>query len=255
LRIRLLPSKVGDSVPQLLTTFLVDDHVAIDGGSIALSLGPDLMSRVRDVVVTHSHSDHTAMIPIFVAEAYTSLVSPVVIHGTADVIADLRNHIFNDHIWPDFEKIHLIHKSEPSIKFETIEPGQRFRIGDLSIMPIGVNHTVPCVGLIVEDSGAAVLFTSDTYTTDEIWEQARQNQKLKAVFVDVSYPKELETLAAASKHLTPQSLARDLEKLKRDVEILAVHIKPTGREQVIRQLVELNDARISVAEAERLYVW
>jgi len=254
-RIRLLPSKVGDSVPQLLTTFLVDDHVAIDGGSIALSLGPDLMSKVRDVVVTHSHSDHTAMIPIFVAEAYTSLVSPVVIHGTADVIADLRNHIFNDHIWPDFEKIHLIHKAEPSIRFETIEPGRQFRVGDLSILPIPVNHTVPCVGLIVEDGGAAVLFTSDTYTTDEIWEQARQNQNLKAVFVDVSYPNELEKLADASKHLTPQSLARDLEKLKRDVPVFAVHIKPTGREQVIIQLAALNDPRISVAEADRIYTW
>ena len=255
MRIRLLPSKVGDSVPQLLTTFLVDDHVAIDGGSIALSLGPDLMSKVRDVVVTHSHSDHTAMIPIFVAEAYTSLVSPVVIHGTADVIADLRNHIFNDHIWPDFEKIHLIHKAEPSIRFETIEPGRQFRVGDLSILPIPVNHTVPCVGLIVEDGGAAVLFTSDTYTTDEIWEQARQNQNLKAVFVDVSYPNELEKLADASKHLTPQSLARDLEKLKRDVPVFAVHIKPTGREQVIIQLAALNDPRISVAEADRIYTW
>ena len=255
MRIRLLPSKVGDSVPQLLTTFLVDDHVAIDGGSIALSLGPDLMSKVRDVVVTHSHSDHTAMIPIFVAEAYTSLVSPVVIHGTADVIADLRNHIFNDHIWPDFEKIHLIHKAEPSIRFETIEPGRQFRVGDLSILPIPVNHTVPCVGLIVEDGGAAVLFTSDTYTTDEIWEQARQNQNLKAVFVDVSYPNELEKLADASKHLTPQSLARDLEKLKRDVPVFAVHIKPTGREQVIIQLAALNDRRISVAEADRIYTW
>jgi cAMP phosphodiesterase len=251
----LLPSKVGDSVPQLLTTFLIDDHVAIDGGSIALSLGPDLMSRVRDVVVTHSHSDHTAMLPIFIAEAYTSLQSPVVIHGTAEVIADLRNHIFNDHIWPDFEKIHLIHKAEPSIKFETIEPRRQFRIGDLSILPVPVNHTVQCTGLIVEDDAGAVLFTSDTYTTDEIWEQARRNKKLKAVFVDVSYPNELEKLAAASKHLTPQSLARDLEKLQVDVPVLAVHIKPTGRERVISQLADLKDPRISVAEPERVYCW
>jgi cAMP phosphodiesterase len=195
------------------------------------------------------------MLPIFIAEAYTSLQSPVVIHGTAEVIADLRTHIFNDHIWPDFEKIHLIHKAEPSIKFEMIEPRREFRIGGLSILPIPVNHTVPCIGLIIEDAGAAVLFTSDTYTTDEIWEQARQTPKLKAVFVDVSYPNELEKLAAASKHLTPQSLARDLEKLQREVPVLAVHIKPTGRERVISQLAELNDRRISVAEPERVYSW
>jgi cAMP phosphodiesterase len=255
LRIRLLPSRVGDSAPQLLTTFLIDEHVAIDGGSIALSLGPDLMGRVRDIVVTHSHSDHTAMLPIFIAEAYTSLTAPVVIHGTAEVIADLRNHIFNDHIWPDFERIHLIHKSEPSLRFETIEPGRPFSIGNLTIRPVSVNHTVPCVGLIVEDEGAAVVFTSDTYTTDEIWEQACRTRNLKAVFVDVSYPNELEKLAADSKHLTPQSLAVDLKKLKCDVEIFAVHIKPARREHVIRELAALNDPRISVAEPDRVYAW
>jgi cAMP phosphodiesterase len=195
------------------------------------------------------------MLPIFIAEAYTVLKSPVVIYGTAEVISDLRNHIFNDRIWPDFEKIHLIHKAEPSIRFELIEPGRQFSIRNLTIRPVPVNHTVPCVGLIVEDAAAAVLFTSDTYTTDEIWERARETQNLKAVFVDVSYPNELEKLAAASKHLTPQSLARDLEKLNRDVEIFAVHIKPTGRDKVIRELAALNDPRISVAESDRTYRW
>src|SRR5262249_2502925 len=213
------------------------------------------MSRVRDVVVTHSHSDHTAMLPIFIAEAYTSLTSPVVIHGTAEVISDLRNHIFNDHIWPDFEKIHLIHKAEPSLRFETIEPRRQFTVGNLAIRPVPVNHTVTCMGLIVEDARAAVLFTSDTYTTDEIWECARQTRNLKAVFVDVSYPNELETLAAASKHFTPQSLAQDLKKLNRDVPVLAVHIKPSGRDQVIAQLAALADPRISVAEPDRVYSW
>jgi cAMP phosphodiesterase len=167
----------------------------------------------------------------------------------------LRTHIFNDHIWPDFEKIHMIHSAEPSLRFETIEPGIQFSLGDLTIHPVPVNHLVPCIGLIVEDAGAAVLFTSDTYTTDEIWERARQTRNLKAVFVDVSYPNELEKLAADSRHLTPQSLALDLKKLNRDVEIIAVHIKTAGREQVIRQLGGLNDPRISVGEPSKIYSW
>jgi len=195
------------------------------------------------------------MLPIFIAEAFTTLTSPVVIHGTAEVIADLRNHIFNDHIWPDFEKIQLIHRPEPSLKFETIEPGRQFTIGNLEIHPVPVNHTVPCVGLIVQDAQAAVLFTSDTYTTDEIWERARHTRNLKAVFVDVSYPNELEKLAADSRHFTPGVLALDLKKLNRDVEILAVHIKPAGRDQVIRQLAALKDPRISIAEPDRTYSW
>lgn len=83
-----------------------------------------------------------------------------------------------------------------------------------------MNHTVPTVGLLVEEDRAAVIYTSDTYVTDQLWQVANRAQYLKAIFVDVSYPNELETLAAASRHLTPQSLGSELLKLKREAENL-----------------------------------
>jgi cAMP phosphodiesterase len=100
-----------------------------------------------------------------------------------------------------------------------------------------------------------VIFTSDTYTTDEIWQAARGVERLRAVFVDVSYPDELAELAAASKHLTPGLLAEELKKLNRDVEIYAVHIKPTNREEVMRQIGMLNNQRVSIGEINRVYEW
>jgi len=78
---------------------------------------------------------------------------------------------------------------------------------------------------------------------------------LRAIFVDVSYPNEMEALAAASKHLTPQSLAADLKKLGRDVEILAVHIKPSHRDLVVSQLSKLSNPPVRVAEIGRVYEW
>jgi cAMP phosphodiesterase len=108
---------------------------------------------------------------------------------------------------------------------------------------------------LVEDESAAVLFTSDTYTTDEIWKAAGATRNLKAVFVDVSFPNAMGELAEVSKHLTPELLAGELKKLDREVEVYAVHIKPTNREVVIRQLAALGDARVSIGEIDRDYVW
>jgi ribonuclease BN (tRNA processing enzyme) len=118
-----------------------------------------------------------------------------------------------------------------------------------------VNHIVPTVGLVVQADGAAVTFTSDTYVTDEIWEVARGAENLKAVFVDISFPNELAKLAADSKHLTPELLDGELKKLGREVEVYAVHIKPTNRDEVIRQLGELDNPLISVGEINRIYEW
>lgn len=256
MKVKLLPSSAGgDSQRQALTTFMVNDLFGIDGGSIGFALRPEEMPAIRDIVVTHSHSDHTASLPIFIAEAFVGLDGPVSIYGTAEVVSALRDFVFNDQIWPDFEKIQLMNGSGPTIRFETIEPRKTFEIAGTSITPIPVNHVVPTVGLLLQDDGASVMFTSDTYVTDEIWQVASEASGLKAVFVDVSYPNELEGLAIASKHLTPQALASDLKKLDRDVEVYAVHIKPTNREQVIRQLTELGNPRIRVAEIGRVYEW
>src|SRR5262249_43329725 len=109
------------------------------------------------------------------------------------------------------------------------------------------------VGLILEDDHTAVVFTSDTYSTDEIWEAARERKHLKGVFVDVSYPNELGWLAEASKHLTPELLAADLRKLDRDVAVYAVHIKPSNRDQVVRELRELNMPKVRVGEIDHEY--
>ena len=256
MRVRLLPSSAGrESQLQSLTSFLINDRLAIDGGSIGFALAPDEMGVIRHVVVTHAHSDHTASLPIYIAEAFTSLDGPIIIHAIEEVVSALRKFVFNDHIWPDFEKIPLMNGTGPTIEFQTLVPGKRVNIAGIDLTPIPVNHVVPTIGLIVEDDGSAVLFTSDTYTTDEIWKAASRVERLKAVFVDVSFPNELGALAAASKHLTPELLAEDLKKLGRDVDIYAVHIKPTNRDDVVRQLGLLNNPKIVVGEINRVYQW
>ena len=256
MRVRLLPSTAGrDSQYQSLTSFLINDRLAVDGGSIGFALLPDEMGNIQHIVVTHAHSDHTASLPIYIAEAYTVLTEPILIYGTAEVVSALKDYIFNDQIWPDFEKIPLPGSSMPTMEFRVIEHYKTTSIAGLTITPVPVNHVVPTVGLIIEDDSVAVAFTSDTHTTDEIWEAANKVERLKAIFVDVSYPDELDELAAASKHLTPALLASELKKLNRDVEIYAVHIKPTNRADVIRQLGNLNSGQISIGEINRVYEW
>jgi cAMP phosphodiesterase len=255
-RIRLLPSSAGrESQLQCLTSFLIDDRIAIDGGSIGFALRPGEIGTVRHIIVTHSHADHTASLPIYVAEAFNVLNSPIIIYGSSDVISALRKHVFNDDVWPNFENIQLSDGSGPTVEFRELQARQKLNIAGIEVTPIPVNHLIPTFGLLVQNETAAVIFTSDTYTTDEIWLAGREIDQLKAVFVDVSFPNEMGELAEVSKHLTPALLADDLKKLDRDVAVYAVHIKPTNRDEVIKQIGELTGRPVLIGEIDRVYEW
>lgn len=256
MRVKLLPSSAGrQSQLQCLTSFVVDDCLAIDAGSVGFALAPNEIGSIRHFIITHAHADHTASLPIYVAEAFPLLEAPVIVYATTEVVSALREFLFNDRVWPNFEEIQLNNGRGPALEFRHLHPRATYSIAGFDVTPIPVNHIVPTVGLLVANESATVLFTSDTYTTDEIWQAAVAAKNLKAVFVDVSYPNEMSELAETAKHLTPELLAVDLKKLDREVEVYAVHIKPTNRDTVISQIAALGDSRVSIGEIDRDYVW
>ncbi len=256
MKIRLLPSNIAEPHRlQPLTTFLVNDEIAIDGGSLGYALGLAQQRVVRDVIVTHAHSDHVATLPIFIAEVFPFLQSPVVIHSTRETITSLKEHIFNNRIWPDFAKIELLNRMGPSLVYAEFEPLKATAVAGIRVTPVWVNHTVPTTGIILEDDNAAVIFTADTYYTDEIWRIANKTHNLKAIFVDVSYPNSMEKLASDSRHLTPQALALELKKLDSIVPVFPVHLKPQFRQEVTSQLADLHMENIQVGEIGRDYIF
>jgi cAMP phosphodiesterase len=256
LRVKLLPTSLGsDSQLQPLTSFLVNDCVAIDAGSLGLSLTLEQQERVTDVIITHPHIDHTGGLPIHVAAAYAALREPVRVYGTSEVIEPLQKHLFNQVLWPDFTCINLVDSARPSMEFHVVEEFTPFDVAGMRVTAIPVNHVVPTVGLAVEVEGASVVFTSDTYKTDAIWEAANRLDDLKAIFVDCSFPNEFGWLAEASKHLTPELIVEEMRKLTRPAHVFAVHIKPSARDQVVREVEQLRREDFTVARIGHEYSW
>jgi len=122
-------------------------------------------------------------------------------------------------------------------------------IGHLEVIPIVVNHTVPTVGYVVKDRRAALLYSGDTYKTEEIWSLSRTIPELKAAFIESSFPNELVDLAKQTKHLTPSLLAEEWRKLRNDqVPVYAYHLKPPCNDQILRELRELHIPSLKVLE-------
>jgi len=240
-KVTLVPSSTnadGLDRNQYLITYVIDESLAIDAGCLGFHGSPEQQAGVKHVLLSHTHADHLASLPIFVENAYEASADCVTVYGNAEVLYSLRHDIFNGRIWPDF--IELSGKMAPFLKLVEIESGRPFDVPNARITPVAVDHLVPTLGFLVESGGSSVIVTSDTGPTGAIWELARATPDLKAVFLEASFPDAMTPLADLSKHLTPATFAEEVRKLDRDdVAVVAVHMKPRYRDQIVAELTAL----------------
>jgi ribonuclease BN (tRNA processing enzyme) len=256
LQVQLLPTSLGDhSQTQSLTSFLINDTIAIDAGSLGFSLGGAQLANVGHVILTHSHLDHIASLPIAIAEVFPRLKRPMRIYATPGVLKAVQDHLLNGVIWPDFSRIKMLGSNNMALEFIPIEPRIPFDIDGIRFTPIPVNHEVPTIGLVAQAADATVVFTSDTCCTDDIWAAASTHSNLRAIFVDCSFPDEMEQLAIQSGHLTPRLVAAETAKLTRPAKIICVHIKPDTRDKVLAQLAAHHERQISPVEIGKKYLF
>jgi ribonuclease BN (tRNA processing enzyme) len=247
-KITLLPSTwpagaAGHSQPA--TSYLVNDTLAVDAGCLGLYGSWRDQARVRHVLLTHTHMDHVASLPLFLDNVYQPGEDPVTVHGSEAVLSSLRSDLFNNRVWPDF--FNRSAGSSPYLRTERIEDGKPFAVAGLRVTPCAVNHVVPTLGFLLEEDRSAVLIVSDTGPTEAIWEVANQAPHLQAVFLEASFPDALSWLAEVSKHLTPASFARQAARLARPVRLIAVHIKPRYEAEVVAELKALGLPGLEIA--------
>jgi cAMP phosphodiesterase len=249
-RFKIVPS-TRDGRQQLLTTYLINETLAIDAGAIAIGLSIEEQLRLRSIIITHAHLDHIISLPLFITDLFEELREPINVYATPSDLDALQDYVFNPRVWITLETLKNAHTE--LLAFHPIRSGESFFAEGLKITPIQVSHTVLTHGLLVEDEKTALLFTSDTGTTDRIWQVARGCEKLRAIFIDLSFPNKLTELARVSCHHTPVTLLEEMPKIKPGVKVYAVHLKAAYRDQVAAEITALNDPRIVVAEVGREY--
>lgn len=254
MKVILLPSSAttrGAEPQHYLTSFLIDDRVAIDAGGLGLFGTPEAQARIRDVLLSHSHIDHIASLPIFLDTIYRPDGPGVTIYAGPETLDCLRRDIFNDRVWPDF--LRLPAESGPFIRLEQLHDGQPLTIAGLRITPVAVDHSVPTLGFLVERAGTLIVLAGDTGPTHRIWNLVNDRPDPKAVFLEVSFPNEQAALAARSCHLTPASLAIEARKIKGGIPIFATHIKPRYFAETARQIEALGIEGLTIAQSDRAY--
>ncbi len=240
-----------------MTSFLIDGALAVDAGSITSALSIERQGAVRHILLSHAHMDHVASLPYLIENSFAAGASSISIYSTAPILANLRTHLFNNDIWPDFSQI----PSElyPRLRFTEIEAGRVFTIngppsGPVRVTAIPVSHSVPTVGFLIEQGPSQILFTSDTGPTERIWEAANAAPHLNLLITECSFPSRLQHIADLSRHLTPVTLLTELAKVKTNIPIALYHFKPPYIDEINAEIAATRfEHRVELLEQGRTY--
>lgn len=209
--------------------------------------------RIRDVVLTHSHLDHIAGLPLFIDDLFTALNQPVRIFASAAVIEVLERDVFNWSVYPRFSE--LTNDNGAVMEYIRFCNGEPFKVRHLTVHAVEVNHKVPSSGFIISDEKTSVALSGDTAEMDGFWEEVNRTGNIAAVMLECAFPDEMQELANLSHHLTPSRIAAELSKCKVDCPIYIVNIKPMYRDRVIRQLARLRIEQLEILQVGRVYEW
>ncbi len=237
----------GETPRHRSTSFVLDGVLGIDAGATTSMLALDKQMQLDAVLVSHAHFDHVRDLATLADNRCQGASRPLVIAGTAFTIRALREHFFNNVLWPDFSQIPLVDGQGPTIVFQEVDPERPAAVAGFEVRPVLVSHTIESAGFVVSREGVAMAYSGDTGPTDRFWQVLSETPDLRAILQEVSFPDEYEWLARASGHHTPATLSRDLEKLsRRDVPVLLYHIKPSFQAEVERDLARLRNDDLQV---------
>lgn len=239
----------GGELPGCRTTcLLIDGHTAIDAGALTATLALDELVRVDDVFLTHSHFDHVKDVPLMADLVVGRRAQPVMVRGTRECVDTMQAHVFNNQLWPDFTRIPT--SDRPVMKLVSLKPGERVAARDLVITGISVKHPVDSVGYIVEQGDRCIAISGDTGPTQALWDAVNARQNVRAVFLELSFPNDMQWLADVSGHLTPRTLALELHKIRGDMPVYLYHLKPAFLATLYREVKALENPRLQILELD-----
>ncbi len=226
----------GNSIKDYRTTsYLINDFLLIDAGAVTVSLDDERLSKIKHILVTHSHLDHIKDLVFIVDELVMMGKFNIDLISVKQILSIISDNLFNNRLWPDFTVIPS--EQNAIIKLREIEIEKYTEINGITVKPVLMTHTVYTVGYVIKEGNRGFMFTSDTGPTQRFWEVARQEEGIEFIIADVSFPNRMESLAKVSGHMTLSMLIDHLDRYGLGkMPIYINHIKPIFIEEILGEL-------------------
>ncbi len=252
--IRFLGTHNAESKDTRLVSFLIDDVLAVDAGSLVSELTFSEQSVIRVILLSHSHYDHIRDIPAF---AFNNSSCPAKVCGTKETLSVLTSHLIDGVIYPEFASS-ASYLTKPAIEICALEPYQVKDIEGYRVLPIPVNHH-DAVGFEISRDGKSIFYTGDTgQGISAAWPHVSP----QVLITDATFPNRLKQAAQDSGHLYPAMLQGELSEFKRLKGYLPavklIHLSPRYESEIMEDIGAFPEemrSRITIAsEGDRFTV-
>ncbi len=217
------------------TAFLINDSFLIDAGTVTEAIGRRGLKKIGQVLISHTHIDHVKGIFPLVDELVMMGDYNIELVSVPPVLEIITNNLFNNLIWPDFTVIPSASKA--IIRLREIPLEKLTDLGQVSVKPVLMTHTVYTVGFVIREGDRGFMFTADTGPTKRFWEVAGEEKGIRFIIADVSFPNRLADLATISGHMTPSMLMEHIDRYGLGDRLFYVtHIKPIFAREIMNEL-------------------
>jgi len=241
------------------TSFLLGERLLVDAGTGVGQLTLEEMQRVEHVFLTHSHLDHIAALPLLLDAVGARRSQALQVHALPATLAALRAHVFNDLIWPDFTRIPT--PQAPFVQLQPLGVGDVFVAAGTLLEVLPARHSVPAVGYAARGAKGWWVYSGDTEGQEPaFWRRVNalhaERGGVAALCMETAFSNTEAELARKSRHLSPETLARELAALApgAGMPIYITHTKPRESRLIMREVQALEHGRLRVMDLQAVQV-
>jgi len=235
--IRFLGTHNAESKNTRLVSFLIDNVLAVDAGSLVSELTFPEQRKIKAILLSHGHYDHIRAVPAFAFDNSDRTTKVIATPQTLDL---LSSHLIDGVVYPEFtSEASFLQKA--TIKLVPLEPFKRQNIEGYEVMAVPVRHPLDGVGFeITSGDGKTVFYTGDTGPgLSSIWDTISP----QLIVADLTWPNSLANAAKDAGHLCPEMLKEELIELRRIKgylpKVVVIHMSPQHEPEIEREVTEV----------------
>ena len=249
MEIQILGAHQFESKGARLTSLLIDGTLVIDAGGLTSALSVPEQKKIKTVLLTHHHFDHTRDLVTLAANAGYYWRGQLVVYALRYTLDIITTCLLDGKMYANF--LEYPNKEKPTLILEAIEPYSRKTIAGYDVLAVPVKHSVPAVGYqITSSDGKSLFYTGDTTVgISDQWQHISPQLLITEVAGPDKYGEQLKKFG----HFCPGLLKEELinfRQLKGYLpRVIVIHIgnpfEPEIKEEVAQVAQEL-EADISL---------